>query len=204
MQWHLLLLFLFSQQLFISTIIAYSTTNKPNNNQKNASINIDLHQCNTKNTNFNSTIITDDQLLNNLIDSCSINCCQSNTSNICQVTVRSSTNICLGRLCYSDKCENFSLLSNMTRTFKSKNKTSVINTLRSSFGTIPWSSIANSTQTKLTSLINQTSGTIGQIILILMLAIGISLTFATLILILKSIRHATMISSRESYRYTLL
>ena len=92
----------------------------------------------------------------------------------------------------------------MLKTSKQTNETLAINEIRSSFGTISWSSIVNSTQIKWASWIDRTSGTIRYTILISMLVVGISLTFATMMLILKSIRQSIMISDRKVYRYTLL
>ncbi|CAF0899359.1 unnamed protein product [Adineta ricciae] len=188
--------------------MAYSTTNKITLNQKNSLFNIELYQCNTK---FNTTAtVSNEEIMKNLIDSCKFNCCTSNhsnkttSSNVCQVTVRSSSNVCLGRLCYSGQCEQYKILANMLKNSKQMNKTLAINEIRSSFGTIFWSSIVNSTQIKWTSWIDRTSGTIRYTILISLLIVGISLTFATMMLILKSIRQSVMISDRRAYRYTLL
>jgi len=81
MRLHLFLLFSFSHHPFISTIFAYSTSDNKHINQNNSTFNIDLYQCDTNNTILNSTINTNDRIFNNLIDSCSISCCTSNSSN---------------------------------------------------------------------------------------------------------------------------
>ncbi|CAF1079380.1 unnamed protein product [Adineta steineri] len=179
-------------------------------NQNNSPINVDLYQCDTNNTIFNNTIINNDRIFNNLMHPCNISCCISNNLNktivlnTCQITVRSSTNICVGRFCYSGKCDTFSFLANMIHDDKIENKTTIMDTIHASSGYIPWSSIINSTRTKWTSWIDETSIRIRPIILIILFIISISLTFMTLIVVIKSMRHANIISNRKSYRYTLL
>lgn len=118
--------------------------------------------------------------------------------------MESSTGICLGRLCYSGTCSNFTLLANKTHNFNIKNKTTLINELHSSFSYIPWTSLVNSTKTKWSSWINNPTLTIRQIILVVLFIINISLTFIALVIVFKSIRHANIISNDRSYRYTLL
>ncbi|CAF3331251.1 unnamed protein product [Rotaria sp. Silwood1] len=142
--------------------------------------------------------------------SCNTSCCASNimnktnSSNTCQVTVRSSTDICLGRLCYSGECDHFVLLTNLTDENKIKNNTTIMNTTRSSFSYTSWSSLVNTTRTKWSSWIDKTGLTMRHTILIILLIANISLTFMALIVVIKSIRHANMIANRKSYRYTLL
>jgi len=126
------------------------------------------------------------------------------SSNICQVTVQSFKNICLGRLCYSGECDGFALLANMTHDYSIKNKTTIMNKISSSFGSISWSSLVNTTEMEWSSWIDKTSLTMRRIILIILLITSISLTFMTLIVVIKSIRHAKIVSNRKSYRYTLL
>jgi hypothetical protein len=123
---------------------------------------------------------------------------------MCQVTVQSSKGICLGRLCYSDECNKFTLLANATHDHQIKNKTTIINPIHSSFSSISWSSLVNSTQTKWTAWLDTTGLTIHDIILIILLILNISLTFVSLIFVIKSIRHANIIADKKCYRYTLL
>lgn len=228
MRFHLFLLFFFSHHLFTLITSAYFTNNYDYLNKTNSSINVDLYQCTTNATTFNSTTKTTiDIISNNLLNLCNISCCTSNdlnktsiyieiifkisfhsiflaSSNICQVTVQSSTGICLGRLCYSDKCENFALLANITHDYNIKNKTTIMNQISSSFPYIRWSSLVNSTQTKWTSWIDKTGLTIHDTIIIILFITNISLTFVALIVVIKSIRHANIIANEKSYRYTLL
>jgi hypothetical protein len=120
------------------------------------------------------------------------------------VTVQSSTNVCLGRLCYSGKCDEFSSLANVIRDEKIQNNTTIVNKLSSSLTYMPWSSLVNSTQTKWNSWIDKTGLTIHNSILIILLIASISLTLMAVILVIKSIRHANTIAGNKSYRYTLL
>lgn len=227
MRFDLFLLFFFFHHSFISITTAFSTNIYDYFNKYNSSINIDFYQCDANITIFNSTTITNDTIFNNLIDSCNVSCCTSNdfnktsiyikiisknlfyfislvSSNPCQITVQSSTGICLGRLCYSGTCDNFKLLANKTHDSKIKNKTTIMNQIHSSLSHIPWSSVVNSTQTEWSLLINKTGITIRDIILILLFIINISLTLIALVIVIKSIRHANIIADDRSYRYTLL
>src|SRR5262245_13237532 len=128
MQFQLVLLF---HQFFIITNALF------NYNQTNSLLNIELYQCDTNETIVNSTIITLDQIF----DSCDLNCCTKNNSNqtsisystTCQVTVQSSVDACLGRLCYSGDCDHFLSSTNMKK----------LNSIDLSF---PWSSSVNSTR----------------------------------------------------------
>jgi hypothetical protein len=195
MQFHLFLLFFFSHHQFIFIIVAYS-------NQNNSSINVDLYECNTNSTVLNRTA---NAMFNNLIDSCNTSCCISNSSSTCQVTVQSSSGICLGRLCYFGKCHDYVLLANMTSDYENNNnKTTITNKIHSSPYSIPWSSFVDSTQTKWSSWIDKTGLTIRRTILIILSIASLSLTFMTLIIVIKSIRQANMLADRKSYRYTLL
>ncbi|CAF2320623.1 unnamed protein product [Rotaria sp. Silwood2] len=113
--------------------------------------------------------------------------------------------MCLGHLCYSGECDHFVLLAtNITHENKVKNNTTIMNTIRSPFYHIPWSSIVNATQTKWSSWVDKTGLTIRRTALIILFIANISLTFMALILVIKSIRQANIIANRKSYRYTLL
>ncbi len=201
MRFRLYSLFFFSHYPLIFITIASSTNNN------NSSINIDFYQCDTNTTTtLNGTTITIDEMI-----LCNVSCCTSNSiyikiiskisfhfvclasSNICQVTVQSSTGICLGRLCYSGECDNFTLLANTTYDQKIKNKTTIMNLIHSSFSNILWSSWTD-----------KTGLTIRHTILILLFITNISLTCLALIKVIKSIRHANMIAGDKTYRYTLL
>ncbi|CAF4468718.1 unnamed protein product, partial [Rotaria sp. Silwood2] len=171
-------------------------------NQNYSSINIDLYQCDTNNTKLISTTTTIEVIFNYLMNPCNTSCYSLNT---CQITVRSSTNMCLGHLCYSGECDHFVLLAtNITHENKVKNNTTIMNTIRSPFYHIPWSSIVNATQTKWSSWVDKTGLTIRRTALIILFIANISLTFMALILVIKSIRQANIIANRKSYRYTLL
>ncbi len=181
--------------------MAYSTNN--------SSINVHLYQCNTNSTILNATTIPPiDTIFNNLPYSCNINCCTSNSTsrdiemmfknsfnfiylasiNLCQVTVHTSTGDCLGRICYSGACDQFSSLAN-----KTKNTTTLMNQLQSSFASIPWF-----------LWIDKTGLTVRHTIIIILLIVNISLTLMTLIVVMKSIRQANIIAEDKAYRYTLL
>jgi len=221
MRFHLFSLFFFSYHSFIFNAIAYSINNY------NSSIIVDLYQCHTNTTTLNSTTITIDKIFNNKMNSCNFSCCTLNSlnetsiyiemifqisfhfvslasSNICQVTVQSSNSICLGRLCYSGECNNFALLANHTHHYKNKNETTIMHEIRSSFSDISWPSLVNSTQTNWTLWIDKTGLTIRYTILIILSIVSISLTLMTLIIVIKSIRHAYVVGDERSYRYTLL
>jgi hypothetical protein len=208
MRFYLFSLFFFSHHLFIFNAIADSINNY------NSSINIDLYQCHTNTTTFNSTTITIDKMFNNQMKSCNVSCCTLDnlnktsiciemifkisfnfvslvSSNICQVTVQSSSGICLGRLCYSGECDNFILLAN--NSYDYNNMTTIMNEIRSSFSDISWP-----------SWIDKIRLTIRDTILIILFIVNISLTLLTIIVVIKSIRHANVIADDRSYRYTLL
>ena len=123
------------------------------------------------------------------------------STNVCQISVQSSTGVCLGRLCYPDECEKFTSIPDS----QVKNTTkSIMNQLSSSFASIPWSSLINSTETKLSSLVGQTGLTLRHVLITTLLIVNISLTSMTLIIVIKSIRQANMFAENRSYRYTLL
>ncbi|CAF0930603.1 unnamed protein product [Rotaria sordida] len=205
MQFYLFLLFFFFHYQFTFITIAYSINDYNDFNQNYSSINIDLYQCDTNNRKLISTTTTIGTIFNNLENSCTSSCCiLNNSSNTCQVTVRSSTNICLGHLCYSGECDHFVLLTNLTDENEVKDSTTIMNTFRSPLSYIPWSSLFNKTQTKWSSWIDESGLSIRHTILIILFIANISLTFMTLIVIIKSIRHASAIANRKSYRYTLL
>jgi len=168
---------------FFFFLFSFHTTALSNHN---SSLNIELHQCNTNETIVNSTIIITDEIFN----SCDFDCCTTNDSNICQVTLQSSTNVCLGRLCYSGVCDEFLSLTNMT--FKQKNTT------RPSFA-----SIIHSTGIKWPLWEDKSYLSIRYSILILLLIANFSLTLITLFIVIKSIRHAKMIAERKLSRYSL-
>jgi hypothetical protein len=194
MQFHLF--FFYYQLIFITIAYSFNIFN-----QNNSSVNIELYQCNTNGTILSNTT---NSIFNNRMDSCNTSCCTSNSSNTCQVTVQSSSGICLSRLCYIGECYNFSLLANSTRDYKYNNKTTIMNKTHLSDYYIPWTSIVNSTQTKWTSWMDRNRSKIRHTILIILSIASISLTFMTLIVVIKSIRHANMLADRKSYRYTLL
>ena len=85
-----------------------------------------------------------------------------------------------------------------------RNSSAIMNTIRSSFGAMAWSTLVNSTQTKLTSWVDTASPKFRPAALILLLIVGLALTCATLLLVMKSLRYATVIAGRRAYRYTLL
>ncbi|CAF4053783.1 unnamed protein product [Rotaria sp. Silwood2] len=202
MQFYLFLLIFFFHHQFTFITIASDINDYTDFNQNYSSINIDLYQCDTNNTKLISTTTTIEVIFNYLMNPCNTSCYSLNT---CQITVRSSTNMCLGHLCYSGECDHFVLLAtNITHENKVKNNTTIMNTIRSPFYHIPWSSIVNATQTKWSSWVDKTGLTIRRTALIILFIANISLTFMALILVIKSIRQANIIANRKSYRYTLL
>jgi len=68
-----------------------------------------------------------------------------------------------------------------------------MNEIRSSFSDISWP-----------SWIDKIRLTIRDTILIILFIVNISLTLLTIIVVIKSIRHANVIADDRSYRYTLL
>lgn len=174
-------------EVFLLFLFYFHTTALFNSNQTNSSLNIELHQCDTNQTIINTTII----ILDKRLDSCNRNCCTTkNNSNICQVTVQSSTNTCLGRLCYSGECDQF--LSETNTTFKQQ--------LTS---TISWSVYVKSVRIQWPLWSDKSYLSIRYSILILLLIANFSLTLITLFIVIRSIRHAKLIAERKSRRYSL-
>ncbi len=113
------------------------------------------------------------------------------------MTVQSSTNVCLGRLCYSGECDQFLLSTNMTFNQKMNNNN---NTIHSSFSSI---SFVNTTRITWPLWKDRSDLSIRYSILSLLLIINLSLTLITSFIIIKSIRHAKMLAERKSRRYSL-
>lgn len=173
-------------QLFFLSLICFYTNALFNNNLTNSSFTIELHQCHTNQTIINHTTI----IMNKNFSSCTVNCCKKNDTNICQVTVQSSTNTCLSRLCYSGECDQF----------LSETNSSVYQKYTSP---IPWSSYVNSIKITWPSWRDKSFISIRYSILILLLIANFSLTLITLFIVIKAIRHAKMIAERKSRRYSL-
>ncbi|CAF1926936.1 unnamed protein product [Rotaria magnacalcarata] len=210
MRFYPLLLLFFSHHQFTSITIVYSVHDYDYFNHKNSSINIDLYQCEMHNEKFTTIANTIETIGNNLTNSCNVSCCvsnrinETNSSNTCQVTVQSLTGLCLSRLCYSNDCYHYSLLLNNTYDNKIKNKTTIIDQIRSSFSYIRWSSLINAIQTKWSTWIESTGLTIRDTILVILSIVNVTLTVTAMIVVMNSIRQAKLIDSRKSYRYTLL
>ena len=202
MQLHLFLLYSLSHYQFLVLARAYWT--KDDNDF--SPVRTDLYQCATQKTFLANH---PEPIVDSSMSPCNYSCCTThhnyNTStDQCQVSVQTSGGACLGRLCYLGSCENYSRLANLTRDEKMLNSTSMINTLRSSFAYIPWSSLMNRTQTKWRSWIDQTGFTLRRSALIILSVLNLLLTSITLVAVFKSIKHANVMAGKKSYRYTLL
>lgn len=195
-----LLLLLLSHHQTFSPVLAVSAAN-----QKPAPIDVHLYQCDTNTTRADDSTLPQESIVSNLIDSCNVTCCKSDRSAMCQVTVRGSPNLCIGRLCYSGMCENFSSLANLLHHPTIEHNSSVImDRIHASFGTLAWSTVLNSTRTKLIAVLGSTSLRAEPVVLILLLVVGLSLTLVTLMIVIGSLRYASRGSRRSSYRYALL
>jgi len=115
------------------------------------------------------------------------------------VTVQSSTNVCLGRLCYSGECDQFLLSTNMT----SDQEMNMNNTTHSSLSSIPWLSFVNTTRITWPLWRDRSYLSIRYSILIFLLIANLSLTLITSFIVIKSIRHAKMLAEKKSRRYSL-
>ena len=177
MRLYIFFIFFFSHYPYNLITIADSTVDENYLSQNSSSIYIYLYQCNKNMTVLKTTTTTIDAIFYNIMSSCSINCCTLTNSTTtrrlhlekqwafvftyihlepvktCQVTMQDSTGMCLGRFCYSDDCNSFMLLANITNNTKIKNGTNTITSqTRSSSSLMLWSSFLNITQTKVSAV----------------------------------------------------
>ncbi len=119
------------------------------------------------------------------------------------MTIQSFSGVCLSRLCYSGECDQFFSSMNMTLNRKMEKNTTIMNTIRSSVASIPWSSVVNSPRLTWSVWREKNALSIRSSILVLLLIANLSLTLITLFIVIKSIRHAKMIAERKLRRYLL-
>ena len=222
-----LCLFLFYFVCYLQFIIR---TFADSTRETNSSIRTALYQCDSNRTYSNYHTSIAELVFNNAMNSCEKSCCTINktsetsktkrkarilsqsfcsplvlvNSDMCEVTVQSVAGVCLGRLCYYGKCDYFSSLANLTIDHQMQKNTTVFQTFQSSLSYIPWSSAVQSSYTQWKFWITRSGLTMRRMIVIILSVLNIFLTLLTLSIVIKSIKHANLMSGRKAYRYTLL